>query len=142
MSRNIYDALASCIYVNRLALSGQAVDDDDKRIRASGLFEDWTEGAYSVGDIRNSNGQTWECFQGHDNNVYPDINPDNPAWFTFWRPLHGKSKETARPFVPVMGSHDIYRVGEHMIWKDGNIMRCVQDTNFSPDDFPAAWEEA
>ena len=34
---NIYEALASAIYVSRQTLSGAAIDTDDKRIRASGL---------------------------------------------------------------------------------------------------------
>jgi len=137
---DIYEKLKSTIYVSKLHAQGIPIDDDDQRIRASGLYDDWIPGNYSVGDIRNANNQTWECFQAHDNAVYPDIHPDNAAWFTFWRPLHGKSPETARPFVPVMGSHDIYRKGEYMIWTDGLIYKCVQDTNFSPADYAAAWE--
>ena len=125
---NLYDALASAIYVSRQTLAGAAVDTDDKRIRASGLYEEWAEGKYQVGDIRN------------DNATYPDIKPDNSAWFTFWRPLHGTSLETARPFVPVQGAHDMYRVGEYMIYTDGKTYRCKQDTNFSPEDYAQAWE--
>lgn len=75
---NLYDALASAIYVSRQTLAGAAIDTDDKRIRASGLYEDWVEGSYQVGDIRNSNGQTWECHAAHNNDTFPDINPDNP----------------------------------------------------------------
>lgn len=94
---NLYDALASAIYVSRQTLAGASVDTDDKRIRASGLYEEWLEGEYQVGDIRNSGGQTWECFQAHDNATYPDIKPNNPAWFTFWRPLHGTSLRRPAP---------------------------------------------
>lgn len=137
---NLYDALASAIYVSRQTLAGAVIDSDDKRIRASGLYEEWLEGEYQVGDIRNNGGQTWECFQAHDNATYPDIKPDNPAWFTFWRPLHGTSPETARPFVPVQGAHDMYRVGEYMIYTDGKTYQCKQDTNFSPEDYAQAWE--
>lgn len=140
MKQNVYDALASVIYLSRMNLEGKAVDDDDKRIRASGLYEKWQAGAYDVGDIRNAEGQTWECFNDHDNAVYPDIKPGNAAWFTFWRPLHGKTPETARPFVPVQGAHDIYKAGEYMIWTDGTVQRAKMDTNFSPDDYPDAWE--
>lgn len=140
--RNLYDALAAAIYVSRQTLAGAVIDSHDKRIRASGLYEEWLEGEYQVGDIRNNGGQTWECFQAHDNATYPDIKPDNPAWFTFWRPLHGTSPETARPFVPVMGAHDMYRAGEYMVYTDGKTYRCKQDTNFSPEDYPAAWEVA
>lgn len=133
------EALASMFYVSRLTLAGETVDTDDKRIRASGLYEDWTAGKYAVGDIRNAEGQTWECFQAHDNTVYPDIKPGAAAWGTFWRPLHGKSRETARPFVAVQGAHDMYRAGEWMIWTDGDYYECLSDTNFSPTDNPSAW---
>ena len=86
------------------------------------------------------NGQTWECFQAHDNSVYPDINPNNAAWFTFWRPLHGKSSETARPFVPVKGAHDMYHTGEYAYF-NGKLYKCIQDTAYSPEDYDRAWQE-
>ena len=91
------------------------------------------------GDIRNANGQTWECFQAHDPEINPGIVPGDPAWFTFWRPLHGKSPETARPFVPVMGARDMYRAGEYMIYTDGQTYRCKSDTNYSPEEYAQAW---
>ena len=137
---DIYAALASAIYLAKRGLSG--VTEDDERLRASGLYEDWAAGAYQVGDIRNAAGQTWECFQAHDNAAYPDIRPGESAWFTFWRPLHGKTPETARPFVPVQGAHDMYKAGEYMIYTDGKVYRCLSDTNFSPEDYPQAWEAA
>ena len=112
----------------------------DDKLRISGVYETWVPGAYEVGDVRNYSGQTWECFQAHDNATYSDITPDNAAWFTFWRPLHGKTVATARPFVPVQGAHDMYRTGEYMVYTDGKIYKCKQDTNFSPDDYKAAWE--
>ena len=31
---------------------------------------------------------------------------------------------------------------EHMIWTDGIVKKCIQDTNFSPDEYPQAWEDA
>ena len=122
----------------------------DELIACSGLVEDWAPGDHKVGEICNTrNGvhgdgigweQTWECFQAYDNAVYPDIAPGNEAWYTFERPLHGKSAETARPFVAPRGSHDIYRVGEHMVWTDGTVRRCLRDTSFGPDGEPDAWE--
>ena len=135
-------ALSSAIFVSRCTLNGEAVDTDDKRIRASGLYREWEEGQHAKGDIYNADGQTWECFQAYDNAAYPDIRPGSPAWYTFNRPLHGTSRETARPFVPVQGAHDIYRAGEYMVWTDGTIQHCKEDTNFSPEDYPQAWEEA
>ena len=64
---NIYERLRSIVYVSRLVAQGTAITDDDQRIRASGLYEDWQPGSYQVGDIRNAGGQTWESFQTHDN---------------------------------------------------------------------------
>ena len=112
----------------------------DDKLRISGVYETWVPGAYEVGDIRNYSGQTWEYFQAHNNATSSDIAPDNDAWFTFWRPLHGKTVATARPFVPVQGAHDMYRTGEYMVYTDGKIYKCKQDTNFSPDDYKDAWE--
>ena len=114
--------------------------DEISVLQLSGLFELWVPGKYQSGDLRNVNDQTWECFQDHDNAIYPDIKPDNPSWFTFWRPLHGKSPETARKWVAPQGAHDIYHTGEYMIYTDGVLYKCLSDTNFSPDEYAAAWE--
>ena len=115
--------------------------DDDEHIQVSGLYETWAPGKYEAGDISNYGGQTWECFQAHDNAVYPDIRPGNDAWFTFWRPLHGKSPETARPFVAVQGAHDMYKAGEYAVYR-GELYRCISDTAYSPEEYAAAWGEA
>ena len=139
MNDKLTSALTSAIYVSRLTLRGEVVDTDEKRIKASGLYEDWVEGSHTVGEVYNAAGQTWECFQSYDNAVYPDINPNNAAWFTFNRPLHGKSPETARPFVPVIGAHDMYREGEYMILDDV-MYKCKADTAYSPTDYEGAWE--
>lgn len=120
----------------------------ENKLSISGIYEDWAPGKFVTGDIRNWGGNTWECFQDHDNAVYPDIRPDNSAWYTFWRPLHGTSIETARPFVPVQGAHDLYKAGEYVVFTDdkiyrakrGNIYRAKRDTNFSPTDYAPDWE--
>lgn len=127
----------------------KTLEEDEDKLHVSVLYEDWVEGKYEVGDIYDTHSsgtlgseweQTWECFQAYDNATYPDIIPGNAAWYTFNRPLHGKSVETARPFVPVQGAHDMYRAGEYMVFTDGKIYRCKQDTNFSPTDYAKAWE--
>lgn len=135
----IPNAQQSAAVVGRMMLK-QLDLDDDERIQVSGLYETWAPGKYEAGDIRNYGGQTWECFQAHDNAVYPDIKPGNSAWFTFWRPLHGKSPETARPFVAVQGAHDMYKAGEYAVYS--NILyRCISDTAYSLEEYAAAWEE-
>ena len=138
-ARYIPSEAQSAAAVGRMMLAQMADLDDDARIRVSGLYEPWTTGKYEAGDIRNSGGQTWECFQAHDCAVYPDIKPGSAAWFTFWRPLHGKSPETARPFVPVQGAHDMYKIGEYAVF-EAALYRCAQDTAYSPADYAPAWE--
>ena len=110
-------------FVQNLILKESAGFDADMKIKTSGVYKDWALGKYEVGDIRNHAGQTWECWTAHDNAIYPDINPDNPqTWANFWRPLHGKSPETARPWTkPWAGTTDMYHAGEYMVWTDGTI---------------------
>ena len=139
-SEYIPSPMDSAVALMRSLISTVEINNDSQKLSVSGLYDVWTEGKYEVGDIRNWYDQTWECFQAHDNAVYPDINPDNAAWFTFWRPLHGKTKETARPFVPVQGAHDIYHAGEYA-WYEGILYQCVSDTNFSPEEYPQAWKK-
>lgn len=117
-----------------------AVMQDDDKIRTSYLCKEWVAGSHKIGEVYNAVDQTWECYQDYDNNIYPNIIPSDPSWYTFNRPLHGKTPETARPFVPVQGSHDMYHQGEYMIFTDGKLYRCKSDTNFSPTDYPDAWE--
>lgn len=118
-----------------------AVTDDDQRLRASALYPDWAAGRHEVGAIYNAGGQTWECYAAYDNAVYPDIIPGSTAWPTFNRPLHGKTPETARPFVSPTHSMDIYRADEYMTL-DGVTYRCKRDTAYSHAQDPDAWEVA
>ena len=107
---NIYDAIASVIYFARK--QAVTLTGDNERICASGLYEDWSAGKYQTGDIRNADGQTWD----------------------------GTSHNTASPFVPVQGAHDMYHSGGYMVYTDEKTYKCVQNTNFSPEDYAQAWE--
>lgn len=134
---------ASLVALAQNLMATAQIADDEQKLALSGLYKAWEAGKYEVGDIRNARGQTWECFQAHDNATYPDINPDNEStWRTFWRPLHGKSKGTARPWAAPTNATDIYKAGEYMVWTDGAVYRCKQDTNFSPEEYAQAWEVA
>lgn len=135
MTRN--DAIAYRAAIDRAAA---AAATDTERITISVLYSDWTAGTHTVGEIYNAGGQTWECFAAYDNATYPDVNPDNAAWRTFNRPLHGTSPATARPFAQPTGAHDMYHAGEYMIWTDGKTYRCKSDTAYSPEDYAEAWE--
>ena len=100
--------------------------------------------AYQVGDIRlaayEGTHQPWRCRQEHDTAAYPDITPDGSAWRTFWVPFHGTGPQTAQDWVAPTMAEDMYKAGEYMIYTDGITYRCLSDTNFSPEDYPEAWE--
>lgn len=130
----------SAAVVSRMMLAQMPSLTDDGKLRVSGLYDTWTAGSHAEGEICNAKDQTWECFQSHDNATHPDIKPGSAAWFTFWRPLHGKSPETARPFVPGQPAHSLYRVDEYMVY-NGEIYRCKRDTTYNPDEDPDAWEK-
>lgn len=140
METKFYDALASAVYLAKTLLPG--LTDDDQRIRASGLYAEWKPGKHKKGEIYNAEGQMWECYQDYDNAVHPDITPGSTAWATFNRPLHGKSRETARPWVRPTHAEDVYRSGEWMIYTDSRYYECISasGTNFSPEEYPGGWE--
>lgn len=140
MNEKTLSALSSAIYVSRLALRGEAVDTDDKRLRASGLYPEWSPGKHEKGEIYSAGEQVWECIQDYDSAVYPGITPEGPAWGTFHRPLHGTAPETARPFAAVTGAHDTYKPGEYA-WFEGALYQCLSETAHSPEAYPGAWEE-
>lgn len=123
-------------------LKSNPPQSDVEKLEYSGIYDEWTLGNYSVGDIRNYAGQTWECWTAHGKARNPDITPDKPqTWANFWRPLHGESVETARPWVkPQYGTTDMYHAGEYMVYTDEKIYKCVSDTVYSPDEYAAAWE--
>lgn len=111
----------------------------DDVIACRSLAEDWMPGIYSAGDVRCVDGVPYRCVQGHDSTVNPDWNPSKaPA---LWAAYHGTGRETALPWAQPTGAHDIYQTGECMVWTDGRVLRAVQDTSFSPDDYPTSWED-
>lgn len=124
----------------KLLIQGKAPTTDDERIKCGALYPAWSAGNHKIGEIYTTPEQVWECYQAYDNAVYPDIKPDNAAWYTFNRPLHGKTAETARDFVHPTGAHDVYRAGEYAIYNQ-HLYKCKSDTAYSPDEYAAAWEQ-
>lgn len=84
------------------------------------LFDVWSQDNYKVGDVRTDpdNGYPYECITEHDSISNPDWTIDNR---TLWKPCHSKVKEYALPYEAPTGAHDIYKVGEYMIYTDKNI---------------------
>ncbi len=97
-------------------------------------------GNYSVGDVRTDpkTGYPYECILSHDSISNPDWTINER---TLWKPWHSRETEYALPWVQPTGAHDVYKAGEYMIWTDKKVKKCLQDTNFSPEEYPAAWED-
>lgn len=97
----------------------------------------WRPGVYAPGDVRSHGGVPYRCAQAHDSTDNAGWSPD--AAPALWTAYHGTSAETARPWVAPTGAHDVYRVGEWMVWIDGAAYRCVAETAHSPEAAPSAW---
>lgn len=102
-----------------------------------GVIREWKPAAYSVGDVRMFDGDPYKCVQAHDSALNPAWNPTVES---LWMEYHGTTPETARPFKHPSGTHNMYLIGEYMIWTDGTIMRAKMDTAYSPDEYAQAWK--
>ena len=134
-----YDLLTSTANMTRILMKGEKPKTADEIIMCSALYDEWKPGKHVVGDIFSVGGDIWECFQNYDNAVYPDIAPGGSAWFTFNRPYHGTTRETAREFVHPTGAHDIYKKGEWAV-QGGKYTKANQDTTYSFAEYPQAWD--
>ena len=103
------------------------------------LCKPWAPGAYNVGNVRSTANGIWYCCQDHDSTNDPSWNPDEAR--ALWSPYHGTTPETALPFVAPTGAHDMYKSGEYMIYTDGKLYYCTEDTAYSPTDYDRAWTE-
>ena len=123
----------------RLLMKNEKPTTADEIIQCSALYDEWKAGNHVVGEIFLVDGEPWTCFQAYDNAVYPDIAPGKNAWYTFNKPYHGTSRETARQFVHPTGAHDIYKAGEWAV-QGGKFTKCRSDTAYSIEEYAAAWE--
>lgn len=126
--------------LNKVLLNQQLAQTEDKTLAIScmAMFDTWTNGVYEVGDVRTdpTTLYPYECIQAHDSTV-------NTTWDitvrTLWKPYHSRKKEYALPYEAPTGAHDMYHVGEYCVIEE-HIYKCIQDTNFSPNDYAQAWE--
>lgn len=115
------------------------ISSDTKEINEyAEILRKWTPGNYVVGDVRIYNGVPYKCIQAHDSTGNETW---NPSVASLWMQYHGTSIETARPWVAPTMAEDIYKAGEYMIWTDESVYKCLSNTNYSPTDYPAAWEK-
>lgn len=137
------DALESAIrYIQgKLLAELEETDDKTEGIACWGLIPTYEQNhTYEVGDVRlhPETGYPRECILGYDGAVQQDWTIDTA---TCWKPWHSRKKEYALPWEAPTGAHDMYKSGEYMIWTDGLTYRCKEDTNFSPEEYPQAWDK-
>jgi hypothetical protein len=119
-------------YIPTIAENTVKINENMKVIRL------WKPGKYVMGDVRMYEGIPYKCVQAHDSISNPNWTPDvTPA---LWMQYHGTSVETARPWLAPAGAHDMYKVGEYMIYTDGLTYECINDTTYSPTEYSQAWE--
>ena len=140
------DPTAALQEIQMQAVLAQIKASDDKTlgIQCMSLFPVWERGNYVEGDVRTDpdTGYPYECIVTHDSiiNTGDDWTIKNRALWSAW---HSRKKEYALPWEkPETGTSGIYHVGEYMIWTDGTVKKCLRDTNFSPEEYPADWEDA
>ena len=138
------DYTAALQEIQTQAVLAQIAESEDKTlgIQCMALFPTYIQNKqHEVGEVAThpETGYPKECILAYDGTVQQDWTIDTP---TCWKPWHSRKAEHALPWEQPTGAHDMYKTGEYIIWTDGNIKKCVQDTNFSPDEYPQAWEDA
>ena len=102
------------------------------------VIRQWTPDTYTIGDVRIYESIPYKCVQAHDSTANPTWTPSTTA--SLWMQYHGTSIETARNWIAPAGAHDMYKIGEYMIWTNGLVYKCVQDTVYDPTAYTQAWE--
>ena len=122
----------------------QIAESEDKTlgIQCMALFPAYIQNKqHDSGEVAThpETGYPYECMTAYDGTVQQDWTIDNR---TLWKPWHSRKKEYALLWEQPTGAHDMYKEGEYMIWTDGAVYKCTQDTNFSPTEYAQAWEVA
>ena len=118
----------------------KSFDDKTLGIRCMALFPVYEQNKqHEVGEVAThpETGYPKECIQAYDGTVQQGWTIDTA---TLWKPWHSRKAEYALPWETPTGAHDMYHAGEYMIWTDNKVYMCKQDTNFSPVEYPQAWE--
>lgn len=135
------DALAEIQKQTVLSLLAES-DDKTLGVKCMSLLPVYTQDKqHNTGDVvrHPDTGYPYECMTAYNGTVQQDWTIDNR---TLWKSWHSRKKEYALPWEAPTGAHDMYKAGEYMIWTDGIVKKCLRDTNFSPEEYPADWEDA
>lgn len=136
------DYTEAILEMQKTALLKQVSESEDRTIgiQCMALFDVYVQNKqHEVGEVvtHPETGYPYECMTAYDGTVQQDWTIDNR---TLWKPCHSRKKEYALPWEAPTGAHDMYKAGEYMIWTDGKVYECKQNTNFSPAEYAQAWE--
>lgn len=137
------DPVAALQEIQTQAVLAQIAESEDKTlgIQCMALFPAYIQNKqHDSGEVAThpETGYPYECMTAYDGSTQQDWTINNR---TLWKPWHSRKPEYALPYEAPTGAHDMYKSGEYMIWTDGNIYLCNENTNFSPDEYPQAWEK-
>lgn len=138
------DYTEAILEMQKTALLKQVSESEDKTIgiQCMALFDVYVQNKqHEVGEValHPETGYPKECIMSYDGTVQQDWTIDTS---TLWKSWHSRKKEYALPWEQPTGAHDMYKAGEYMIWTDGTVKKCISDTNFNPDEYSQAWEDA
>ena len=123
------------------AITGEATDteiiDNEQAVPAWNAKADYSN--CRVGTPVSHDGQVYGLIQPHNAAHYPNTAPDIMA--SIWRVKHTTNPTKAKPWVRPTSTSDIYLKGECALWANGVVKRALRDTNYSPDEYPADWED-
>lgn len=102
------------------------------------FMEEWREGKWTAGVSLLYLGLPYKVLQTHNSQGNPGWNPLLAV--SLFAPWHGISLETAQPWKKPIGAHDMYKADEYMVFTDGRTYCCLQDTAYSPAEYPQAWK--
>ena len=135
------EALESIVRYARTKLMEEIAKTDDKTegIACKGLFPTYVQNKYhDAGEVALHPDTRFpkECMTSYDGTIQTDWTIDTPS---IWKSWHSRNPKYALPWEAPSGSHDMYKSGEYMIWSDNSVYQCLEDTNFSPSEYPSAW---
>ena len=119
----------------------KSYEDKTLGIQCMALYPVYEQNKYhEAGEValHPDTGYPKECMTAYDGTVQQGWTIDTA---TLWKPWHSRKAEYALPWEAPTGAHDMYKAGEYMIWTDNKVYMCKQDTNFSPAEYPQAWEK-
>ena len=109
--------------------------DDAAALDAMAIYPVWEIGtAYAVNDRRRYGANLYKCVQAHTSQA--DWTPDaTPA---LWVKV---SVEEWPEFVQPTGAHDAYNTGDKVTYNGKRYISLIDANVYSPDAYPAGWEE-